>query len=248
MSEKLKTKFALSSSDYGLTFICFLREARIAVKNLSRVRFSSTEANKASYNSLNSVRAYASMVNLKKPEQTILNLLKIQAQLKRILDIGVGAGRTTRYFAEMAEEYSGVDYSENMIKHCRETFREYPNVSFAVLDARNLSCYEDGRFDFVLFSSGGLDAVEHKDRIRILNEIKRVTREEGYFWFSTSNLNAMLQFSQVRLSKNPKSLAKELGALMLKRLLNTDMWKHNRGNQISSGHTMFIIGAGNWSL
>lgn len=96
-----------------------------------------------------------------------------------------------------------------MIKVCYQKFKECPNISFAVADARGLSIYKDNTFDFVLFSFGDLDAVEHKDRIRILNEIWRVTRKGGLFCFSTSNLDTMSQFCKIRLTANPKLLGKK---------------------------------------
>jgi ubiquinone/menaquinone biosynthesis C-methylase UbiE len=225
-----------------------LREARTVIKSLLGVRVSLTEANRTTYDSLYSVGAYASMANLKKPEQTILNLLKEDGPFRRMLDIGVGAGRTTQYFFEIAETYVGIDYSENMIKHCSKKFEKWPNISFAVVDARNLSRYEDNRFDLVLFSHGGLDAVEHKDRIWILHEIYRVTREGGYFCFSTSNLDAMLRYCQIKLSKNPRVLGKELAKLILTRMLNPEMWNHVRGKSNNLEHTTLIVGANNWSL
>jgi ubiquinone/menaquinone biosynthesis C-methylase UbiE len=165
-----------------------------------------------------------------------------------MLDIGVGGGRTTKYFTEIAKEYVGIDYSENMIEACRKKFQKLEKASFAVIDARNMSVYKDNYFDFVLFSHGGLDAVEHKDRTRILHEIQRVAKEEGYFCFSTSNLDAMLQYCHIRLSKHPKVFTKKLVRVLLIRLLNSEMWKHVRGKHRNSGHTMFNVGAGKWSL
>jgi ubiquinone/menaquinone biosynthesis C-methylase UbiE len=42
----------------------------------------------------------------------------------KMLDIGVGRGRTTMHFAQAAEEYWAIDYSEEMIAACRERFRD----------------------------------------------------------------------------------------------------------------------------
>lgn len=36
-----------------------------------------------------------------------------------MLDIGVGAGQTTPYFAQSVKEYIGIDYSSQMIQACR---------------------------------------------------------------------------------------------------------------------------------
>ncbi len=99
-----------------------------------------------------------------------------------------------------------------------------------------------------LCSHGGLDAVEDEDRKRILHEIWRVTKNGGYFYFSSGNMDAMFQFCRVKLSKNPKSFAKMLARLLLVRLLNQEMWKQVRGKQGSLEHTIFNIGGHEWSL
>jgi ubiquinone/menaquinone biosynthesis C-methylase UbiE len=231
-----------------LGFIDFLSEAKSIIRKLLVFRSTSiAKANRANYDSLVRVEAYAGVVGLKKPEQAILDLLKAKAPFKRMLDIGVGAGRTTPYFAEIAEEYIGIDYSENMIKHCRRKFQKNPNVSFKVADSRKLSAFEENYFDFVL-DSGALDSVEHEDRLRILHEIWRINRAGGYFCFATSNLAAMLQYCKAELSANPKILARTILKLLLIRCLNSEMWKHVRGKHSNLEHTMFITGADEWGL
>ena len=114
------------------------------------------------------------------PELSILEELRTELPNFRMLDIGVGAGRTTKHFAGLVKEYVGVDYSITMIKACREKFPQY---RLEVADARNLSLFDDAYFDFVLFSFNGIDAVEHQDRLAILREIRRVLRKGGYFCF-----------------------------------------------------------------
>ena len=43
-------------------------------------------------------------------------LLKSIAQCMKVLDLGVGAGRTSYTFAAIAGEYVGVDYAPTMIE------------------------------------------------------------------------------------------------------------------------------------
>jgi ubiquinone/menaquinone biosynthesis C-methylase UbiE len=219
-----------------------------AIRSFVISRVSITEANKNSYNSLISAEAYSHQINLKKSEIVILDLLKSRLPFRIMLDIGVGGGRTTELFSRVSEEYIGVDYCENMVKVCREKYKKRPNISFAVADARNLSIYKESTFDFILFSFGGLDAVEHKDRIRILNEIWRVLIKGGFFCFSTSNLDAMSQFCEIRLSRNPIILGEKTIKLLLTRLLNREMWAYGRGKRKDLKHTMYNIGGDFWSL
>lgn len=110
------------------------------------------------WESEDTVREYYAEFYLLKPEETVLNGLRAKLSKMRMLDIGVGAGRTTRYFAPLAKEYIGVDISKNMIRACRRKFRNYPKkISFEVADARDLSSFRDNYFDFSLFSANGID-------------------------------------------------------------------------------------------
>ena len=250
MEGKVKVKINRLGAD-ALTLgpIAFIGENIRALVNLLNFRGVPTaEANKKSYNSPVLAEGYAQWDILRDPEKTILDFLKTKPSFRRMLDIGVGGGRTTKYFTEICKEYIGIDYSENMIKACRKKFQKLDKTSFAVIDARNMSVYKDNCFDFVLFSHGGLDAVEDEDRMRILHEIWRVTRNGGYFFFSSYNLDAMFQFCRVKLSKNPKVFAKMLVSLLLVRLSNQKMWKHVRGKQSSLEHTMFNIGGHEWGF
>ena len=83
------------------------------------------------------INEYAASTELQSPEKAILDTLKDQLPQMKMLDIGVGGGRTTVHFAEAAEEYWAIDYSEEMIAACRKRFREASSkVRFAVCDAR----------------------------------------------------------------------------------------------------------------
>ena len=121
-----------------------------------------------------------------------------------MLDIGVGGGRTTKYFADRVSEYVGVDVSEEMIEACHQRFKELPaNVSFAVADARDMSQFSDGRFDLVLFSYNGIDNVSHADRLRVLREIRRVSRPGASFVFSSHNILGLHQLFELRYQFAP---------------------------------------------
>jgi ubiquinone/menaquinone biosynthesis C-methylase UbiE len=121
-----------------------------------------------------------------------------------MLDIGVGTGRTTPFFARMANEYVGIDYSETMIKVCLQRFAGYPeSISFEVGDVRHMKSFEGRYFDFVLFSFNGLDYLNHDDRLVALREIRRCTKNGGHFCFSTHDLNYGSKLFQLHTSRNP---------------------------------------------
>jgi SAM-dependent methyltransferase len=71
-----------------------------------------------------------------------------------------------------------------MVAVCQE---RYPDRDFRVVDARDLSIFEDGSFEFVFFSYNGIDTVDEQDRKKIYQEIHRILTEDGIFVFSTLN-------------------------------------------------------------
>ncbi|MEM9264271.1 MAG: class I SAM-dependent methyltransferase [Cyanobacteria bacterium P01_F01_bin.13] len=153
------------------------------------------DRNKTAYTSSGIVKHYASLNYLQPAEAAILKRLQAQLPTMTMLDIGVGAGRTTQYFAPLVKQYVGVDYSPEMIAACQRRFKDAQDAQhsmrFDVVDARNLSQFEDSSFDFILFSYNGIDYVSHEDRLKILAEVKRMGKPGGYFLFSSHNLQVL---------------------------------------------------------
>jgi ubiquinone/menaquinone biosynthesis C-methylase UbiE len=150
---------------------------------------------------------YARESALFPPEETILQLMLPELRTARMLDLGVGGGRTTLHFARCVREYVGADYSESMIQECERRFAAYPGpLSFVVCDARSLQMFPGGSFDFILFSLNGIDSVNHSDRLTILKEIRRVGKPGGWFCFSSHNLNFAAQLFDLRqvITLNPR--------------------------------------------
>ena len=152
------------------------------------------DENRMAFNTEKLVEAYGAEWNLQKPERAILESLRDRLADMRMLDIGVGRGRTTAHFGPLVKEYTGIDYAPKMIEACRQQFR-YAKVPFRfeVGDARDLHVFGDGVFDFILFSFNGLDAMTHEDRLASFREVQRVGRRGGYFSFSSHNLDAPMK-------------------------------------------------------
>lgn len=164
-------------------------------------RVPSQDKNIATYEGEATVSYYrAQQPELQPAEQKIIELLAAELNTLAMLDIGVGAGRTSHFFAPRVKHYTGVDYSKRMISTCREL---YPHFTFDVQDARNLS-YPSATFDFVLFSFNGIDSISPADREQAIKEIHRVLKPSGYFAFSTHNINGLGHLFGFPLSINPK--------------------------------------------
>ena len=100
-----------------------------------------------------------------------------------VLDIGIGAGRTTNYLLPVAGSYVGIDISPAMLAQAKERF---PQADLRLGDARQLE-FADHSFSLVLFSFNGIDYIEPADRPRVLREVHRVLRPGGVFVFSSHN-------------------------------------------------------------
>ncbi|MEM3000950.1 MAG: class I SAM-dependent methyltransferase [Candidatus Nitrosocaldus sp.] len=130
------------------------------------------------------VAIFYSEESLQKTEEVILNNLRPEILNKKILEIGVGGGKTIRYLTKVTPNYIGIDYSYKMVALCRQ---KYPGINILHLDARDMSIFPDDEFDFVLCAFNSMDYVGHSDRLKILREVFRILKKDGYFVFSTHN-------------------------------------------------------------
>lgn len=106
----------------------------------------------------------------------------------RMLDVGIGSGRTTLTFGAICAEYVGIDYSPMMVSRARERAGHLPRTILAQGDARAMPEYADASFDVALFSFNGLDSIDPDGRATALAEIARKLKPGGRFVFSSHTL------------------------------------------------------------
>lgn len=176
--------------------------------------------NKRAYETDLAVSDFGSEGALQRPEEAILNILSPHLRSMIMLDMGVGAGRTTPYFAYRAKEYVGFDYSEKMVAEAR---RRFPDVRFEVLDATDMKVFPTDSFDFCFFSYNGIDVLSHEKRLRVLRETRRVGREGGWFAFSSHNLQGVRKMFTIQLHRNPRRLWMSLRRYVLTRVFNSSL-------------------------
>ncbi len=164
------------------------------------------QINRAWYSRERAVAAY-SADDLLEPSLVLILLTYRDGILGQpVLDIGVGAGRTTLYMSRLTADYVGIDYSEAMVSYCRARF---PGVRFDHCDARDLSRFPDESFRLVMFPFNGIGAIDHEGRLRALAEIARVLQPGGLFAFSAHNRNhaTAREGPHLEWSGNPFALA-----------------------------------------
>ncbi len=140
--------------------------------------------NKKFYLSKTAASWYAEKEFILPEEQAFLREYEEQIRGREVLDIGIGAGRSTRYLLPLAGSYIGVDYSPDMVK---EAGVHFPSARLEERDARDLSAYKNEQFDAVIFSFNGMDCLSHEGRMQTLAEIRRVLKPNGLFAFSSHN-------------------------------------------------------------
>ncbi len=100
---------------------------------------------------------------------------------ERVLDVGCGTGRLTRWIADITGP-NGVVGIDPLVDRVRVARAHHPGLSFEVGQAEDLGAFEEGSFDVV-----GMSAVFHwvEDKPKALREARRVLKPGGRFGLTT---------------------------------------------------------------
>ena len=150
----------------------FANSSQAAETNLSKINFDT-------FNGLLAIENYTGYY-MSASEKNILETISPG----RILDMGCGAGRTTRYLLENGFDVVAIDFAPKMIDRAR---RLYPDGDFRVMDASSTD-FKDSEFEHVLFSFNGLDCLHpFPKRVKCLREVNRILKPGGTFIYSSHN-------------------------------------------------------------
>jgi 2-polyprenyl-3-methyl-5-hydroxy-6-metoxy-1,4-benzoquinol methylase len=99
---------------------------------------------------------------------------------KRILDVGCGVGRLSFYLASKGADVTGIDLSNNFIKHCKEMATKLKlTLNFKEMNAQ-LPEFPEESFDIIV----GSRIIHHLPDIKLfLGECKRLLKKGGYIVF-----------------------------------------------------------------
>jgi len=117
-----------------------------------------------------------------------------KGNIKKVLDLGCGAGRNTQFLFESGFDVFACDYYEGMVKATRKRLLKLgldeDVILQRVIKASMLDLpYEDSSFDVVL-SNGVFHNVSNlKEMETALKEASRVLRKSGYLCFNLFSSN-----------------------------------------------------------
>jgi ubiquinone/menaquinone biosynthesis C-methylase UbiE len=133
-----------------------------------------------------------------------------------ILDVGCGLGRTACYLAKTYRcSVIGIDISERMVTQAKRRAAKEgveDKVAFRTADASRLP-FEASAFDAVIGESV-MAFIE--DKPRMLSELMRVTKEDGYIGFNEC----------VWIKKPPESLIRYISDVLGAVFLTPDGWRN----------------------
>ena len=219
-----KAAFATKCCGFGTAGAQFIAQLRQVSEWSTSTMDADLANNSKVWSDSEIVAEYESAVGLQPPESAILAQLRSRLAGMKMLDIGVGAGRTMLHFAPAVQQYCGIDYSAAMISACRRRRpRNVSHITLLVCDARAMTPFPNGFFDFIYFSYNGIDYVSHQDRVAIFAEVKRIGAPGGFFCFSSHNLQD-LQHLRMKIRK---------GGGLVGTITNVTRWatlrfRHNR--------------------
>ncbi len=107
---------------------------------------------------------------------------------KPIIDLGCGTGNNCVHLNEIGKEVIACDYSDEGLKLIN---RVNPNIKTINFDMTNTFPFNDGMTDLVI-ADICLHYFDKETTLKILNEIRRILTNEGYFLFrvnSTKDFN-----------------------------------------------------------
>ncbi|MBS3094434.1 class I SAM-dependent methyltransferase [Candidatus Pacearchaeota archaeon] len=106
----------------------------------------------------------------------------------KILEVGCGDGRSINDLLKISENIIGLDIDENSVKIGKERFAKYNKVKIVLGDANSL-LFENKIFDCIICI--GTFANFGEDKFRILEEMRRVLKDEGKIIISVYSNEAL---------------------------------------------------------
>lgn len=109
----------------------------------------------------------------------------IDLSKKEVIDLGCGTGNNSLYLLEKGKQVVACDYSDEAIRIINE---HLPNVRTLKFDMTEGFPFESNYTDLIV-ADLCLHYFSNEDTIKILNELKRVLRNDGHLIFRVNSVN-----------------------------------------------------------
>lgn len=106
----------------------------------------------------------------------------------RIADFGCGPGLYCKRFAERGASVTGVDFSENSIRHARQTTAAHLDVDYVLGDYLEFSTGK--RFDLITLIYCDFCPLSPAQRSRLLEKFRALLDDDGWLLFDVCSLSA----------------------------------------------------------
>ncbi len=120
---------------------------------------------------------------------------------KTLLDIGCGAGNDSEFFANNGFKVIATDFSETVVNENAQKYKDIPNLTFKVLDTKDLGQAELGKFD-VAYARLSLHYFTDKETRKIIEAIHSILNTSGYLCFMCKSTNDRLYGQGDKLEEN----------------------------------------------
>lgn len=97
----------------------------------------------------------------------------------KIIDIGAGTGRYSKYFSDLGYDVTAVELVKHNLKQI-----EQKGIKCILGNAINLKKIKDNTYDITLLFGPMYHLISMDDKIKALEEAKRVTKDNGYIFIS----------------------------------------------------------------
>lgn len=115
-------------------------------------------------------------------------------KIESMLDISIGSGSVTLPVLDLEIRLSGSDLSDEMLGRCNKKISDKgfePDLKTA--DFRDLSCWENRKFDMVASTGNALAYVSNEDARRVLEQMDEHVSDNGYIYIDTRNWEKILR-------------------------------------------------------
>lgn len=102
----------------------------------------------------------------------------------KILDIGAGTGEYSIYFAEKGYEVVALELVEKHVEEIKSRVTDNMNIEVYQGNALDLSKFENNYFDIVLCFGPMYHLEKEIDKIKVIEEMKRVSKDNGILFFA----------------------------------------------------------------